>query len=81
MLTDVFVHRVSDGNNIEPSRSENDGSEDPEDILNSCLGVLYDYVPITHADAGRQLIYTYPGDLDEGSSSSEVRCAENRRSS
>lgn len=39
---------------------DTDDEEDPEDILNTALGILYDYTPITLADAGKQLIYTHP---------------------
>lgn len=33
-------------------------SMDPEDILSSSLGTLYDYAPITHSSAGESFTYT-----------------------
>ncbi|EJC99973.1 uncharacterized protein FOMMEDRAFT_92330 [Fomitiporia mediterranea MF3/22] len=35
--------------------------EEPEDILSASLGVIYNYTPITHAEAGSTFSYTYPG--------------------
>ncbi|TFK48555.1 WD40 repeat-like protein [Heliocybe sulcata] len=36
---------------------------DPEDILSSSLGTLYDYAAITYSSAGSVFTYTVPGDI------------------
>lgn len=39
---------------------ETEDGSDPEDILSSSLGTLYDYAPITHSDPGKLFTYTSP---------------------
>lgn len=41
---------------------EQSSESDPEDILSSSLGTLYDYTPITHSSAGSVFTYKAPSD-------------------